>query len=78
MTVYELAKTLPSGELGRLTSAGIVGRSIQRQLYIYERYVRLVDGGMAKMQAYTEISEECYTSEENVRKIIQKFCKVIE
>ena len=43
-----------------------------RYVFIYEKFVRLLKEGFGTMEAYAEISQTCFTSEENVRKIIRK------
>lgn len=75
ITVYELAKSMPKEQRRQMAEAGILSPSIERYIYIYEMWLALLAGGMAKMDAYTEISMRCYTSEENVRKIIRKMSK---
>lgn len=72
MTVYELAKTLDAEQLEKMTKAGIVAASVTRYVFIYEKFVRLLKEGFGTMEAYAEISQTCFTSEENVRKIIRK------
>lgn len=72
MTVYELAMTIPAERRESLALCGIVGRSLERYIYIYGLYLKKVAEGESRMQAYTDISSECFTSEENVRKIVRK------
>lgn len=75
MTVYELASSMPKEQRRQMVEAGLLFASIERYIYIYEMWLALLAGGMPKMDAYTEISMRCYTSEENVRKIIRKMSK---
>lgn len=75
MTVYELVKTLNEDSRSRLMSAGIISRSVEKHIAICELFINLTREGMPRMQAYSEISERCFTSEDNVRKIVQKFCR---
>lgn len=72
MTVYELAMTIPAERRASLALCGIVGKSLERYIYIYELYLKKTGGGESRMQAYTDISQECYTSEDNVRRIVRK------
>lgn len=72
MTVYELAKSLPD-ETRRLASkAGILSPNIERYMYIYELYTEALARGVSKMSAYELVSQKCFTSMENLRKIIRK------
>lgn len=73
MTVYELARKIAGPDLDRLMQAGLVNRTTGRQLQIYEMFSEQVRRGVSRMQAYTNIAEEYFTSEENVRKIIRKY-----
>lgn len=75
MTVYELAISMPKEQRRQMTSAGLLFASIERYIYIYELWLSLLCGGMSRMDAYTEISMRCFTSEENVRKIIRKMSR---
>lgn len=75
MTVYELASSMPKEQRRQMVEAGILSHSIERYIYIYEMWLSLLAQGMPKMDAYTTISMRCYTSEENVRKIIRKMGK---
>ncbi|MCD8293686.1 MAG: hypothetical protein LUE27_00355 [Clostridia bacterium] len=72
MTVYELAITLTSEERSRLTEAGLMPRSVERYVYVYEMWRGLVADGTSKMDAYEQVSERCYTCVENVRKIVRR------
>lgn len=72
MTTYELAISVPREERNRMVAAGIMSRSIERYIYIYEMFSQSVNSGHSKMDAYAEVSVKCFTCEDNVRKIIQK------
>lgn len=61
-----------------MAEAGIYSKSIERYIYIYEMFCSLIDEGKAKMEAYTEVSMRCYTSEENVRKIIRMMSREVD
>lgn len=78
MTAYELATSVPKERRLQMAEAGIYSKSIERYIYIYEMYVRLIDEGKPKMEAYMEISMRCYTSDENVRKIIKMMSREVE
>lgn len=70
MTTYELTKTLTSDQINTFTKAGILKSNIRRYIYIYEMWVNLIGSGASKMDAYDEIGVQCFTCEENVRKIV--------
>lgn len=74
-TVYELAVSMPKEQRRQMVGAGLLSPSIERYIYIYEMWLGLLRDGYPKMDAYTAISMRCYTSEENVRKIIRKMSK---
>ena len=57
-----------------MARAGLLSPDTERNIYIYELWLSLIAQGVRKMDAYTNISERCYTSEDNVRKIIKKMC----
>lgn len=71
MNAYELATSVPRERRLQMAEAGIFSKSIERYIYIYEMFQRLIDDGQPKMEAYIEVSMRCYTSEDNVRKIIR-------
>lgn len=75
MTVYDLASAMPKEQRRQMVDAGLLSPSIERYIYIYEMWLNLLADGHAKMDAYAVISMRCYTSEENVRKIIRKMAK---
>lgn len=77
-TVYELAASMPKEQRRQMVGAGLLAPSIERYIYIYELWLSLLRDGYAKMDAYTAISMRCYTSEENVRKIIRKMSKEVK
>lgn len=72
MTVYELAKSLPDETRRLAAKAGILSPSIERYMYIYEQFHEAIGEGLSKMEAYAVLSQKCFTSEENLRKIIRK------
>lgn len=72
MTTYELAKSIPADMRKKLSDSGLMPQSVERHLYIYECYAGLIASGLSKMDAYERVSCKCFTSVENVRKIIQK------
>lgn len=71
-TLYETAIAIPKEKRKEMAQVGLISPSIERYIVIYELWLELRRGGMRKMDAYTTISERCYTSEDNVRKIIKK------
>lgn len=75
MTVYELAISMPKEQRRQMTDAGLLFASIERYIYIYEMFMSCINVGYSKMDAYTAVSIKCFTSEENVRKIIRKMSK---
>ena len=77
MTVYQLTKDIPADRLEHLMCAGIVSKTTQRNIEIYESYVSRVEEGVPVMQAYMDVSEEFCVSDEHVRSIVRKFCKMV-
>ena len=75
MTTYELAKTLGKEQMESLAKNGILAPNICRYVYIYEMWRDFVSSGMSKVEAYSETGRRCYTSDENIRKIIYKMQK---
>lgn len=71
-TLYETAIAIPKEKRKEMAQVGLISPSIERYIVIYELWLELRRNGMRKMDAYTTVSERCYTSEENVRKIIKK------
>lgn len=78
MTVYELAVSMPKEQRRKMAEAGLLSSSIERYIYIYELWLSLRNDGYARMDSYTVVSMRCYTSEENVRKIIRKMQKEVK
>lgn len=72
MTVYQLAKSLPDETRRLAAKAGILSPNIERYMYIYELYSKALEEGLSKMNAYEFVSRKCFTSMENLRKIIRK------
>lgn len=72
MTIYELAVSIPHEKRKTMAVAGILSGAIERHIYIYEMFTRAVERGAPRMDAYAEVSARCFTSEENVRKIVQR------
>lgn len=77
MTVYELATSIPLERRKMMTDAGILNASAERYISIYEKFLQLQARGVSKMESYAEVSRECFTCEENVRKVIQKMQKEV-
>ena len=77
MTVYQLTKDIPADRLEHLMSAGIVSKTTQRNIEIYESYLSMIENGVPVMQAYIDVSEQFCVSDEHVRSIVRKFCKMI-
>jgi hypothetical protein len=77
MTVYQLTKKIPDETLGRLIAAGIIRDTIHRNIEIYEAYVSMTETGIPAMQAYVDVSEKFCVSDEHVRSIVRKFCKMV-
>ena len=71
-TLYEVVTEIPKEKRKEMARVGLISPSIERNIYIYELWLSLLSQGVRRMDAYTTISERCYTSEDNVRKIIQK------
>ena len=72
MTTYEIA-TSPTPEVRRLMiKAKILSPSINRDIYLYELYNAALNAGKSKMEAYCYVSQKCFISEPNLRKIIRK------
>lgn len=78
MTAYELAISIPKERRQQMAAAGIYSKSVERYIYIYEMFLRLIDEGKPKMEAYMVTSMRCYTSEDNVRKIIRMMSRDIK
>lgn len=72
MTTYELAISIPKEQRDRMIASGLFVRSIERDLRVYELFRRIVGDGTPKMDAYTRVSIECCTCEENVRRIVRR------
>lgn len=72
VTLYETAIAIPKEKRKEMAQVGLISPSIERYIVIYELWLEFRRSGMRKMDAYTTISERCYTSEDNVRKIIKK------
>ena len=77
VTVYELALTIPRLARDRLAAAGVLSGSLSRHLYIYEMYQGIVCRGVGRMDAYAEVSARCFTSEDNVRKIVYRLSREV-
>lgn len=71
-TLYEVVTAIPKEKRKEMVRVGLIKPDIERNIYIYELWLSLLSQGVRRMDAYTTISERCYTSEDNVRKIIQK------
>lgn len=71
-TLYEMAISIPKEKRREMAQVGLISPNIERYIVIYELWLSLRQQGVRRMDAYTSISERCYTSEDNVRKIIQK------
>lgn len=77
MTTYELVTSL-SGEMReRMITARLLSSSVERDIYLYELYLGALRGGMGKMEAYCYVSQKCFVSEPNLRKIIRKMTREI-
>ena len=72
MTTYELAISIPKEQRDRMVASGLLSRSIERDLRVYELFRHIVKIGTPKMDAYTRVSIECCTCEENVRRIVRR------
>ncbi len=72
MTVYELAVSVPEGKRAELTAAGLMPATVERYVYVYRAVRERLAAGDSKMDAYETVSQKCYTSVENVRKIVRK------
>lgn len=72
MTTYELAISIPKEQRDRMVASGLLPRSVERDIYIFELFRRFVADGIPKMDAYTRVSIRCYTCEENVRRIVRR------
>jgi len=77
MTVHELTKSISSENLSRLMAVGIVSKTAQRNIEMYEAYCDLIQIRTPAMQAYIEISERFSVSDEYVRTIVRKFRKPV-
>lgn len=71
-TAYDIIISIPKEKRKEMARAGLLSPDTERNIYIYELWLSLIAQGVRKMDAYTNISERCYTSEDNVRKIIKK------
>lgn len=78
MTTYELATSIPRERRDRMVASGLLPRSIERDIYIFELFGRIVADGSPKMDAYTRVSIKCYTCEENVRRIVRRMNREVE
>ncbi len=72
MTIYQLAASLPPEQFDRLDRAGILSKTLRRDMQVFERFAEAVDRGLSRMDAYAEVSRTLYVSEENARKIIRR------
>lgn len=77
MTTYDLIKNIGKEQCERMTRAGIIPLQWKRFVLIYEEYVRLVDAGSNKMDAYCEAGAKYYTSEANARRIVARMQSVV-
>ena len=73
MTVYEFAKSIPEDQMNMLIRLGLSNKTVRVQMKVYELFIALTSKGMQRMDAYIEVSQRLYTSDENVRKICKKF-----
>lgn len=78
MTAYELTISIDKDTRTRLAAAGILWRSIERDMHIYERFIALRGEGRSKRDCYMAIGEKTFTSAENVRKIVEKMQKEVK
>ncbi len=78
MTIYELAISIPRDKRESLAAAGVLSGSVVRHIYIYEMFMRALRRGAGRMDAYAEVSARCFTSEENVRKIVRRMSRQAE
>lgn len=72
MTTYELITSLSDDMRKRMIKGRLLPSSIERDLYLYELYNGALRDGMGKMEAYCFVSQKCFVSEPNLRKIIRK------
>lgn len=72
MTIYDLAASLPPEQFDSLDRAGILSKTLRRDMQVYERFLEELARGLSRMDAYAEVSRRCYVSEENARKIVRR------
>lgn len=72
MTTYELAISIPKEKRKQLAEAGLLPPRVERDIHVYELFQSLLSEGRSKMDAYITVGQKCFTSEENLRKIIRK------
>lgn len=73
-TVYELIRAFPDiSERQRQVLRELNSRQQKRNTYIYELFCKKLKQGIGRMQAYTETSEECFTAESNIRRIVKLY-----
>ncbi|MBP1638966.1 MAG: hypothetical protein H6Q17_549 [Bacteroidetes bacterium] len=77
MTVYELATEMIGDNAKLLEDNGLINRTLSHQMFVYSQYSQLIESGLPRMQAYTEISLRYYMSEDSVKSIVSKFKKEI-
>jgi len=77
MTIYELASSFPPDQLDHLDRAGLLSKTLRRDMQLYERFAEALGRGLSRMEAYAEVSRRCFVSEENARKIVKRMSETL-
>ena len=56
MTIYELASSFPPDQLDHLDRAGLLSKTLRRDMQLYERFTEALGRGLSRMEAYAEVS----------------------
>ena len=77
MIAYERIKLLSKSDYEDLKKCGILKHDTDRHLLIYEHFNLEIECGEGRMQAYINTGSEFFTSDSNVRKIVEKMSRKI-
>lgn len=77
MVRYEYLKSLSLKEINALKACGMLKTCFDFYMQVYSEFLKEVEAGHGYMQAYANVSETCFTSEESVRKIVYNLSKNI-
>lgn len=77
MVRYEYLKSLSLKDINSLKACGMLKTCFDFYMQVYEVFLKELENGNGYMQAYSNTSETCFTSEESVRKIVYNLSKNI-